>query len=405
MSVLPGPLRPAAVRVLRSRDPAEPHRVATPLELLTDLCFVVAVSRAAATLHHDAAAQHLATGLPEYALAFFAIWWTWLNFTWFASAYDNDDVVYRLLTILQILGSLVLAAGVPHLFEHPTTVIIGYLIMRIALVVQWLRAARHDPARRRTCRRYAVGILIVQAAWVAALLVPLAERLPVFLLLIVADLAVPVIAERAGPTSWHAHHVAERYSLFFIIVLGEVILSSADGISEALGADDAERGHLAAVIVGGVLIVFSVWWLYFSRPAAAVLERGRGAGRGWHYLWGFGHYLIFASAAAVGAGLAARVDHWTAVGLHEGEGAPDSGLGSALLLSGAVAVLLAGIWFFQVRGHDPGPRTAVPFGVAVLAVLAAAFTPFPEVLTGVVCAGLLAVEIVVAGLAPDGEAD
>ena len=46
-------------------------------------------------------------------------------------------------------------------------IIVGYVIMRVGLVLQWLRAARNDPARRRTCLRYALGIVVVQLGWVA----------------------------------------------------------------------------------------------------------------------------------------------------------------------------------------------------------------------------------------------
>src|SRR3954465_5083967 len=124
------------IRSLRPRDPGEQNRVAPPLELLTDLCFVVAVSQAAAELHHFVAEGEVAHGVVGYAMAFFAVWWTWLNFTWFASAYDNDDLAYRLLTVLQIIGSLVIAAGVPALFDgNLTWTVLGYLIMRVALVV------------------------------------------------------------------------------------------------------------------------------------------------------------------------------------------------------------------------------------------------------------------------------
>ena len=51
-------------------------------------------------------------------MVFFAIWWAWMNFTWFASAYDCDDVPYRLTMFVQIAGALILAAGVPAMFEH-----------------------------------------------------------------------------------------------------------------------------------------------------------------------------------------------------------------------------------------------------------------------------------------------
>jgi len=139
------------------------------LELLTDLCFVVAVSQAALGLHHGLVEGHVGHAVIGYLMAFFAIWWAWVNFTWFASAYDNDDVVYRVLTIGQIVGVLVLAAGIHHLVDGDfTTTVAGYVIMRIALVLQWLRAAKGDPEQRRTCLRYAIGIVIVQLGWVAS---------------------------------------------------------------------------------------------------------------------------------------------------------------------------------------------------------------------------------------------
>ena len=75
-------------RPMSGRDPDEDHRASTPLELFFDLCFVVAVAAAAATLHHDLAHDHL-SGIAGYLMVFFAIWWAWLNYSWFASAYDS----------------------------------------------------------------------------------------------------------------------------------------------------------------------------------------------------------------------------------------------------------------------------------------------------------------------------
>ena len=92
-------------RPMVARDPAQGGRAATPLELLFDLCFVVAVSSDAVELHHFVADGDVAAGLRNYLMLFFAIWWAWMNFTWFASAYDTDDVRYRLLTFVQIAAS------------------------------------------------------------------------------------------------------------------------------------------------------------------------------------------------------------------------------------------------------------------------------------------------------------
>src|SRR5918999_5542702 len=121
---------------MSGRDPSEAHRAATPLELLFDLCFVVAVAQAANALHHALAGGEIAYGVAAYLIVFFGVWWPWVNFTWFASAYDTDDVPYRLLTFVQIAGVLVVAAGVPRAFEELdySITVAGYVIMRTALV-------------------------------------------------------------------------------------------------------------------------------------------------------------------------------------------------------------------------------------------------------------------------------
>ncbi|MGV9772406.1 low temperature requirement protein A, partial [Streptosporangium sp. NPDC003464] len=98
-------------------------------------------------------------GLVPFLQVFFAIWWAWMNFTWFASSYDTDDVAYRLLTMVQMAGVLVLAAGVPAAAGHGDygVVTLGYLIMRIGLVAQWLRAGLEDPVGLGQRAEHAVG--------------------------------------------------------------------------------------------------------------------------------------------------------------------------------------------------------------------------------------------------------
>lgn len=158
---------------LTGRDPDEEHRASTPLELLFDLSFVVAVAAAASSLHHELRYGH-AGGLVAFGMMFFGIWWAWLNYSWFASAYDTGDVVFRLTTFVIMVGVLVLATGIPDIFKtNPdfTLVVVGYLIMRAALIPMWLRVAREHPQVRSVALRYAAGVSVVQALWVARLLV------------------------------------------------------------------------------------------------------------------------------------------------------------------------------------------------------------------------------------------
>src|ERR1044072_7773101 len=131
---LPSPGSIIRVRVRMSARPIdEPHRTSSQLELLFDLTFVIAVASVTAQLAHSIAAGHGLAGLVPFLQVFFAIWWAWMNFTWFASSYDTDDVAYRLLTMVQMAGVLTLAAGVPAAADHSDygIVTLGYVIMRI----------------------------------------------------------------------------------------------------------------------------------------------------------------------------------------------------------------------------------------------------------------------------------
>jgi low temperature requirement protein LtrA len=367
-------------RPMTARSPHEAHRAATPLELLFDLVFVVAIAQAAGGLHHAIADAHALEGVIGYLLVFFAIWWAWMNFTWFASAYDSDDVPYRLAVFVQIAGALILAAGVPSMLEirAPNMAIVGgYVVMRLATVAQWLRAGASDPERRTTARRYATGITLLQLAWIGTLFVP---RLWVsgFLTLAALELIVPVWAERAGATTWHPHHIAERYGLFTLIVLGESILAATVAVQSALASGESLRA-LAPVIAGGLLIVCSMWWIYFDRPVHDLLTSFRKA-----ITWGYGHYFVFAAAAAVGAGLAVSVDQAT----HRAK-AGSVGAGASVAIP--VAVYLLCLWFLHDRPEYRRTRLLGPFAAVV--VLLTPFTGHAVPLTGGTLAALVAVKL------------
>jgi low temperature requirement protein LtrA len=290
---------------MSGRDPDEDHRASTPLELFFDLCFVVAVAAVAATLHHDLAEGHL-SGLAGYAMVFFAIWWAWVNYSWFASAYDTDDVQFRLLTFVVMTGVLVLAAGAPRAAgaAHDFWVVVaGYVIMRVAMIPLWLRVAREHAEVRRTALRYAGAIAVLQVLWVlrTAFLTDGAVGYVSFVALALLEMLGPWWAEQAGMTPWHRHHIAERYELFTIIVLGEVILATTQAISGALDTHGLDA-QLLQLILGALLIVFSIWWIYFKRPMVDSLRRRTS------FAFGYVHGFVFASIAAVGACLATLVD-------------------------------------------------------------------------------------------------
>ncbi|MFF3319309.1 low temperature requirement protein A [Streptomyces sp. NPDC003035] len=369
---------------LTARSRAEAHRAATPLELFFDLCFVVAVAQAGAELVHAVAEAHTADGIAHYAMVFFAIWWAWMNFTWFASAYDNDDALYRVVTLVQIVGVLVLAAGVSRAFEDDfLVVVLGYVVMRLALSFQWLRAAHHarDAAERTMCRRYAGGVVLCQIGWTSLLYAPDAARPWIFLVMAVAELAVPVFAEKDVTTQWHPHHIAERYGLFTIIVLGETIAAATVAVKTGIAEYDA-LDELLPIAAGGLLIVYAAWWVYFVVPAHDRLTSNRKG-----FLWGYGHYLIFASAAAIGAGIEIAVEQ--AVGK-----AHISTLAASAAVTIPAALFLLCVWLLHARYFKVGIAQQAVLPASSLAILMCTFAGRWAVLAaGVVAAATVAVGV------------
>jgi low temperature requirement protein LtrA len=384
---------PIAWRIpMHGRDPDEPHRTSTPLELFFDLCFVVAVSAASAGLHKALAGGHVADGALGFLVVFFGIWWPWVNFTWFASAYDSDDVIYRLLTFVQMAGVLVVAAGVPSAFESDFRVTVaGYVIMRLALVALWLRAAAEDPAGRTTALRFARGIVLLQVLWVLRIPIPAPIGIVLFIALGVAELLVPVWAERSGrPTRWHAEHIAERYGLFTIIVLGECLLATSTAIQTAL-ADGGLSIALLGVAIGGLLLVLAGWWAYFKHSTHIAERRESPA---YAFAWGYGHVVVFASAAALGAGLQVAVDET------HGRIALDPVL-AAMTVAVPVSIYLLAVGTLHASEASRTTFATIGGGVALVLAIALA-TPLLGLSLAVPAMGLAVVGLIAFGRIRDG---
>jgi low temperature requirement protein LtrA len=294
---------------MSGRDPGEQHRTPTPLELLFDLTLVIAVARVANELRNALEQEQTGHALAGYAMVFFALWWAWVNITWFASAYDTDDVPYRLATLLQMAGVLVLVAGIPAAFEHFDyfLFVMGYVIIRLALVAQFLRAARSHPEGRAGTLRYAAGITGVQLGWIGWLALPRPAWVAGLVVLVAVELAVPAWAQFGGrATPWHAGHIAQRYRNFTIIVLGEVISAIAAAVDDAV-TDRRASPSLLTIAAAGLVLVFALWWSYFKqRPVEDIRQSLR-----WAYVWGLAHYLVFGSLAALGAGLEVAIEPLT----------------------------------------------------------------------------------------------
>ena len=256
----------------------------------------------------------LPDGIVGYFMVFFAIWWAWVNFTWFASAYDVDDLLYRLLTFVQIIGVLILAAGVASAFTTATSPSSPSATSSCAW--RWWPSGSGPPpvtprhGRPPCATRWASP----SAGRLGAAPVPAAAGGGCGLLRAGARRDARARVGRAGRarggTPWHPGHISERYGLFTLIVLGECIAAATVAMHDA----------------SAVARVPPAWWRSSAGPCSSSSPSGGGTSstrprRGCAcraqlaFLWGYGHYFVFASVAALGAGL-----ELAAAGTHGGEG-------------------------------------------------------------------------------------
>jgi low temperature requirement protein LtrA len=275
--------------------------------------------------------------------------------------HDVDDLPYRLLTFVQIVGVLILAAGVPAAFDDGNFKVatIGYVVMRVVLVTQWLRAAHGDPAGRAVARRYAAGIAVVQVGWVTRLFLPHLAGEVCFYVLAAADISVPAFAESGGRgTAWHPQHISERYGLFTLIVLGECVAAATVAMQSATSTGlSAQQVGVAA---GGLLLIFALWWWYFEHPA----DEGLRMSRNLAFLWGYAHYAVFASIAALGAGLEVALES-----THRGTTVSPMTAGGAVAIAVSVYLLVTGIVLSRLRPDGVLKMRFIIPGVALLLVV------------------------------------
>jgi low temperature requirement protein LtrA len=292
--------------------------------------------------------------------------WAWLNYSWFASAYDTDDWVFRLATMVQMVGVIILSLGLPQMFEsidHGATVdngvmVAGYVVMRVSLLFLWWRVSRDDADRREAARAYMTFVGVAQLGWIALAIValPVGPTLALFAALIGVELMGPRLAERKAPTPWHPHHIAERYGLLVIITLGEVVIGTVASLNAVVHGEAGWTVDAGLLALAGVGLTFGCWWMYFAVPWAEVLVRHRDRG----FRFAYGHFAIFGALAAMGGGL-----HVAAFVL-EGE-AKIGAVGTVLSVAIPFTVYTATFYLL----YSVLVRTFDPFHLGLVAAMAA----------------------------------
>ena len=383
------------------RDPNEEHRASTWLELFFDLCFVVAVAALARGLHDDPTFG----GTLRFLGLFVPVWWAWMGFTWYATGFDNDDVLYRITLLAGMLCVLWLAASIEGIPDGATlSFVLAFVALQLLLVGLFVRARLHAEHERFAGVRplttiYAVGYLIGAGVWLASLLVPTPARYAVWAAALIVEIVTPILAVRAAyrgesyvPRVFHPAHIPERYGLFTIIVLGESVLAVATGT--------AGTGWKPAAVMTGVfgfVVAACIWWIYFNHIQSSGLELSARAA----FNWSYAHLLVYSGIAAFGVGtqLAIEGAARTAEVALAAAGAPAGGeggwtLGARAILAGGAAAYLVAISFIHwvnqnsLRDRVLLARLGTALALVGLAALGSALVPLA--FTGLVALAMLA---------------
>lgn len=356
-------------RLRTGNETLEEERHATWLELFYDLIFVVAV----AELGHTFGKHVTWLGFLQFVGLFIPVWWCWVGATFYATRFDTDDLGHRVLTLMQMFVVAIMAVTVHDGFgETSVGFALCYIVVRGILIFKYLRAGYHVPISRPLTTVFAIGFSLSVALWLLSIAIPPPWRFALWAIAMGIDLATPIVAGRSfQQVPPHMAHVSERLGLFTIIVLGESVVGVVRGISgQELGLFAGETGLL------GLMIAFSLWWIYFDSVDASPLESYRQGRFVSGVIWLYTHLLFMIGLAATGVGVYHLIFSDPAFPLPAAE---------RWLMSGALALCFLALGILHLitvsLGH-PRQRTliaAIRFGTAafllILAIAGTALTP------------------------------
>jgi low temperature requirement protein LtrA len=319
-------LEPPRLRTLETDE----ERRATWLELFLDLVFVAAIAQVASILSTDPTAA----GFGRFLVLFLPVSWAWAGFTFYATRFDTDDLVYRCLTLLGMFAVAGLASTVPDALNGgQNAFVVAYVSVRLILIALYVRVYRDLEVARPVAGWFIFMFGLAVCDWLISLAVPVPWKYVFWGLALALEYAAPIRAWRllrGMPVD--PKHIPERFGLLIIIVLGESVIGVVLGTAHV---DWTARS--GAVAFAGFLAAAAIWWLYFDfLDAAAVVTRNVRSGMTFVYA----HYFVAAGIAALGVGVKLAI-----FSVGPGPAYEDIGwiaaAGTALCMAGLAAIQLA----------------------------------------------------------------
>ena len=287
----------------------EAHRTVTFLELFYDLVYVVII----AELAHALAGHVSWVGVGQFAFLFIIVWWAWWNGTSYHDLHGNNDIRTRVFTFLQ-MGSVAAMAVFAHnaMGEGSTGFALSYAVFQLILMVLWWRTGVHDPDHRPLSRPYVAMYLFTTLLFIVSVFLPIPIRFYLWGAALLISLILPIntlfigrddpkIQAQIEMILAVSPSLVERFGLFTIIVLGEVIVGTVSGLAEHHHLN-WDVGMTAAL---GMFIAVGIWWLYFDFISHHLPLPGRNRVAAWFYL----HLPMTIGITMVGAAVLNIVEH------------------------------------------------------------------------------------------------
>jgi low temperature requirement protein LtrA len=281
----------------KGKEKEEERQHVSWLELFYDLVFAAAIAQLGRNLSYDLSIQ----GFVEYVILFVIICWAWTGATFYATRFNVDDLVHRILILLQMAGAISLAVNLHRAFEETSIgFIISYVVIRSLVILEYLRTGRKIKEARPLTSKYSICFACTTFLWLISIFVPTPFQSIVWILAIGADIIVTImITKKYVNLSPNTFHLSERMGLFVIIVLGETTLGLVFSLSGLEWSVQTILGMGA-----GITIAFGLWWIYFDTidgSAIRALKERRKVGiyLSWLYL----HIPLLIGLAAMGDGI------------------------------------------------------------------------------------------------------
>jgi low temperature requirement protein LtrA len=346
------------------------RRPVTPLELLFDLVYVLALG----PLPHHLVTRIDGRSVTETAIVALAIVYSWYMTTWAANWLEPDSPAVRSLLIGLMFSSLLMSISVDDAFgARAGLFVVGYLVQQLGRVTFLIVGLRERPLGEHFVNNL-VWEVTTGVLWVAGALAGGDVRLFLW--------GIAVAATYAGAAALHwlpvrgravdlqhtdiaAGHLLERLRLFFLIALGETVLTTGEALSDV--EIDASRIVAMAVAFAGIV---ALWWCYFGRvESLGILHADRDDAAGevsWTGTWTLTAAVLALVGIAVGDEIALA---------HPGD---ETTVAFTLVAFGSPALFLAAQVFFLhgTLGHYPRSRLS---GVVALVVLGVATAWLPAI--------------------------